>query len=128
MKAVERLKIFAQSKNLSIAKVEGLLGLGNGTIQTALKRDSPLKEDTLVKIITTFPEISPIWLLLGKGEMCDYSNLPAGGPQSISESIVEYEAKRGSSNGEHLEQLVATQTEQLKTLTNKVEELSNKIK
>lgn len=31
--------------------------------------ESSLKSDNIVKVLNTFPEINPDWLLLGKGEM-----------------------------------------------------------
>jgi phage repressor protein C with HTH and peptisase S24 domain len=43
--------------------------LSNNSIQTAIKRKSNLKDKTLNKILDTFPEINPTWLLTGKESM-----------------------------------------------------------
>lgn len=74
MSAVSRIKLFIKEKNISVSKLEKMLSLGNGTLRTAGSRNSPLKEDTLVKMVQAFPDLSPVWLLLGEGDMYSYKN------------------------------------------------------
>lgn len=43
--------------------------MSDGLIHKAMVRKSGLKSDTLAKIVDTFPQFNPIWLISGKGEM-----------------------------------------------------------
>ncbi|MBR3783654.1 MAG: helix-turn-helix transcriptional regulator [Bacteroidales bacterium] len=55
-----KLNPYAFSKKISVSE---------GTIRKFLAGQIGLKADTLTKILATFDEISPDWLILGKGEM-----------------------------------------------------------
>lgn len=69
MKPIERVKILIDEKRLSISAFEKAIGMSNNSIQTAIKRQSNLKDDTLNSILNTYTDISAEWLLTGKGEM-----------------------------------------------------------
>lgn len=68
-KPVERIKIFATMSNLKIAKFERMIGVNQNTIQTAIKRNSNMSDETLSKIIVKFPNLNINWVLTGKGKM-----------------------------------------------------------
>ena len=74
MKPIERVKIIIESKHLSISGFEKKTGMSNNSIQTAIKKNANLKDNTLNTIINTFPDIDPTWLLTGKGEMTIQEN------------------------------------------------------
>lgn len=69
MKPIERVKKIIEYKGLSISAFERMTNMSNNSIQTAIKRNSNLKDDTLNSILRCFPDISPEWLLTGNGEM-----------------------------------------------------------
>ncbi len=69
MKPIERVYEIIKYKHLSIRQFEIENGFGNGSIQSALKRNAALKDETLLKILKNYPEINPLWLFLGKGDM-----------------------------------------------------------
>lgn len=69
MKPIERVKKVIEFKKLSISGFEKATGMSNNSIQTALKRNSNLKDDTLNSILIRFPDISGEWLLTGEGSM-----------------------------------------------------------
>lgn len=69
MKPVERVEIIIKFKGVSISAFEKATGMSNNSIQTAIKRVSNLKDDTLNSILNCFPDISAEWLLTGKGSM-----------------------------------------------------------
>ncbi len=132
MSAVSRIKIFIKEKNISISKLEKMLNLGNGTLRTASIRNSPLKEDTLVKMVQAFPELSPIWLLLGEGDMCKYSYKTAS---QVSEPTAEYETKSREqrlligylqTDKERLEAESKKKEERIEQLTKEVSQLRDK--
>lgn len=69
MKPIERVKNIIEYKKISISAFEKKTGMSNNSIQTAIKRTSNLKDDTLNSILNTFKDISAEWLLTGEGEM-----------------------------------------------------------
>lgn len=74
MKPVERVGIIIKFKGVSISAFEKATGMSNNSIQTAIKRVSNLKDDTLNSILNCFPDISAEWLLTGKGSMINNHN------------------------------------------------------
>jgi len=69
MNVIDRVKEFIVLRKLSVSGFEKSLGLANNTIQKAIKRSGSVKDDTMNKILEVYPEINPIWLLMGKGDM-----------------------------------------------------------
>jgi len=65
----ERVKKIIDYKKLSVLKFEKNIDTGNNSIGTAIRRNSNLSGNILSKILNVYPEISPSWLLTGKGEM-----------------------------------------------------------
>ena len=54
---------------LNTSQFEKKIFSSNGSIRTVLNRGSGLNVSTVTRILENCPEISPDWLLLGKGEM-----------------------------------------------------------
>jgi len=69
MKPIERVKKIINFYKSSISAFEKSTGLSNNSIQTAIKRKSNLKDETLNTILKKYTEINPTWLLTGKGSM-----------------------------------------------------------
>lgn len=69
MKPIDRVNEIIKYKNLPVSTFEKEVGLSNNAIQSAIKRNSNLKDETLINILNRFKEIDPIWLLLGEGYM-----------------------------------------------------------
>lgn len=100
-KPIDRVKIIIDDNRLSISAFEKEIGHSNNSIQTALKRRSNLKDETLNSILNAFPDYSGLWLLTGKGEKLVENmlrsqeatyNILDSDPQSISigEQTMEY--------------------------------------
>lgn len=68
-KIVHRVIELIAAEGLNNSKFEQLCKLSNGYINTLLKRNGDMGESTIVKILTTFEKVNPIWLVLGKGNM-----------------------------------------------------------
>jgi phage repressor protein C with HTH and peptisase S24 domain len=71
-----RIKEFSEHKNLSFRAIERIIGASHGILSSALKRNGDINED-LSKLLDEFPELNPLWLYEGKGEMIlkTYENL-----------------------------------------------------
>lgn len=62
---IERILQFINYKGVSKLSFYREVGLSNGF----LDRSKSIGVDNLVKILKTYPEIDPLWLLLGEGDM-----------------------------------------------------------
>ncbi|ROI09762.1 transcriptional regulator [Chryseobacterium sp. H3056] len=67
-KPIERVQEIITDERLAISAFEKACGLSNNSIQTAIKRKSNLKDETLNSILNAFPKYSANWILTGKGE------------------------------------------------------------
>lgn len=66
---LKRLKQYIDSKGISIAAFEQSVGMSNASFGKSLKNNGAIGTDKLEKILSVYSEISPTWLLTGKGEM-----------------------------------------------------------
>ena len=66
---LKRLKQFIDTKGISIAAFEQSVGMSNASFGKSLKNNGAIGTDKLEKILNVYPEISPIWLLTGTGDM-----------------------------------------------------------
>ncbi|AZJ36919.1 hypothetical protein [Tenacibaculum singaporense] len=77
----KRVEEVINYKRLNIRSFEEIIDVSNNSIGTAIRRKSSFKSNVLNKILHSFPEINPTWLLTGKGEMflnnIDKTNEPA---------------------------------------------------
>lgn len=65
----KRVEEVINYKRLNIRSFEEIIDVSNNSIGTAIRRKSSFKSNVLNKILHSFPEINPTWLLTGKGEM-----------------------------------------------------------
>lgn len=62
----QRIKDFAIHKKISIRKFEQMCSLSNGYVSNI---NYAIGEDKMLNIIQTFPDINPVWLQMGEGNM-----------------------------------------------------------
>ncbi len=65
----ERLREFVQYTGLSESAFCQKVGFSNGFLGKVYKNNISIGVDKLIKILSVFPELNPIWLLTGIGEM-----------------------------------------------------------
>ena len=68
-KAIHRLKEYMDNEGISNSAFEKKNELSNGYIGTQLKRNADMGESVLVKVLKNYPDINPIWLIIGEGQM-----------------------------------------------------------
>lgn len=68
-KTLERIKQFIDYKGLSIAAFERSAGMSNASFGKSLKSKGAIGTDKLENILKVYPELSPAWLLTGRGAM-----------------------------------------------------------
>ena len=66
---LERIKQYIDYKGLTISSFERSIGMANASFGKSLKNKGAIGSDKLEKILNTYPEISPEWLMTGKGDM-----------------------------------------------------------
>jgi len=69
MKAINRVIQYIDNKGINNSSFEKKCGLSNGYLGTQLKRNADLGEGVLNKVLDNCLDISPEWLLTGRGEM-----------------------------------------------------------
>ena len=66
---LERLKQYIDFKGISVAAFERSIGMANASFGKSLKKQGAIGTDKLENILNTYPDISPMWLLKGEGNM-----------------------------------------------------------
>ena len=69
MKSIERLLQYIDYKGLNKITFEVNNDLSNGYLGKQLSRNADLGEGILTRILDNCPDLSPEWLLTGKGQM-----------------------------------------------------------
>lgn len=72
---LERIKAYAREKELSLRQVSLSVGLSGAYLSNSLKQGSTPSVEIISKIIDKYPDLSPYWLLTGKGSMIIKSDL-----------------------------------------------------
>lgn len=97
MKIIDRIILFIHHKNLSMRAFDSSINVGNGYTSKQSKSKASVGSDVLERIIDTYPELNPLWLITGKGEMIidiqtvDSEPTPLG---SSIDKILEYKIER----------------------------------
>lgn len=66
---LERLKQYMDFKGITVAAFERSIGMANASFGKSLKKGGAIGIDKLENILIAYPDISPLWLLRGVGEM-----------------------------------------------------------
>lgn len=64
-----RLKQFIKASNFSLRAFEKSIDVSNGVIRRFIDEETSIKSETIIRILTTYPDLSAEWLLRGNGEM-----------------------------------------------------------
>ena len=65
----QRIKLFIEYKGLSVNNFSKMVGASNSYFNKLIKNNSSIGSNRIEKIIRTFPEINPTWLIIGKEDM-----------------------------------------------------------
>ncbi|GAB2609476.1 hypothetical protein [Belliella aquatica] len=71
---IDRIGEFASNQKLSIRKIEQKIGAGNGTISKAIGKDKDIQAKWIELFASHYPNVNPVWLLRGEGNMLLTSN------------------------------------------------------
>lgn len=102
---LERLKEYIDYRGISVAAFERSIGMANASFGKSLKNKGAIGTDKLEKILRTYPEISPAWLLTGIGEMIITKRTPENPPvQKIANN--EYKDNKNQTLGQDVPPLI----------------------
>lgn len=97
MKIIDRIIDFIKHKNMSMRAFDMSIKVGNGYTSKQSKSNASIGSDVLERIIDTYPELNPLWLITGKGEMIidvKNSNEPLPDYGETIDEILENKIKR----------------------------------
>ena len=97
MKIVDRIKLFIESRNISLRSFDESVGMSKGYMSRQIKTKASVGGDVLERIIDKYPELNPIWLLKGEGEMLlestkntDYTKTNYEAPEAMAIALEKY--------------------------------------
>ncbi|MDR2407581.1 MAG: hypothetical protein LBE13_05670 [Bacteroidales bacterium] len=135
MKIINRIYVYIEFKGIKPTRFEKDLGISNGYLGTQLKRNADLGETILNKIIDYCLDLSPEWLLTGKGEMLknpeENGNQSIVGNNNIQGNITgDNKIRQIYKSGDSLEAmraLLQEKDERIKEKDNQIKEKDNQI-
>ena len=66
---LDRIAQIANNENISIGKLERIIGASKGVLSRAIANKSDIQSKWIIKIVENYPQYSGDWLLTGSGEM-----------------------------------------------------------
>lgn len=70
----DRVIALLKAKGLNVNRASKLFGIPQRTLNRQVNEDGKIAMELMYSILDNFPEISPIWLIMGEGEMIRDSN------------------------------------------------------
>lgn len=119
----KRVEQIIRDNNLKIKSFEDVIGVSNNSIGTSIRRRASFKSNVLNKILISFPEINPTWLLTGKEEML----LKNKEENLLREATIEY-GKSTLDIKKKLLEILSEDKEVKKILTHQVTEIIENLK
>lgn len=130
---LERVKQFIDFKGISIAAFERSIGMANASFGKSLKNKGAIGSDKLEKILSTYPEISPTWLMTGNGSMLKTKGTPSRQeapleaiPATKGTKNIQDHGKKEEKDNHLINKLldrIAQQAEEIGRLKSRIEEL-----
>ncbi len=82
-----RLDQFMKFKGLNDNRITVQTNIAVGTLGKQRRSGKGLSYDSILKILSTYPELNPAWLIMGKGEMLIKEDCTSNNLDSIIEII-----------------------------------------
>lgn len=89
---VERIKQYVDAKNISLSSFESQVGFSHAAFSKAIKNGGAIGTDKLENILRCYPELNPLWVVTGEGDMIkgtDTPSISAQAQRAIAELTLE---------------------------------------
>ena len=123
---LERLKQYIDYKGIAISTFERSIGMSNASFGKSLKNHGTIGANKLETILNVYPDLNPIWLLTGQGQMLkeNIGHIQTGHTNTIDNSPININAntaeiERLNERIKHLEDLLSAKEEIINLLKNK---------
>ena len=93
-KISDRIRQFIDYKKLTINKFSDAVGTSNSYFNKLIKNGTTIGSDKIENILQAYPEINPIWLVTGKGEMINGYNQKETSLNITNEDPDKYEINK----------------------------------
>lgn len=121
-KIIHRIAEYIQYKDVSLNSFDKLIGTSTAYISKLIKSEGSVGSDILEKIFIACPDINPLWLLTGEGDMLksssDYKKI-----EPIVNKVNEYSQKPLSREFEILLNKYTEQSQLIGKLNYEIEQL-----
>ena len=85
---LERIKEYIDYKGIAVSAFEKSIGMSNASFGKSLKNGGAIGTDKLENILRTYPDLSPLWLVCGIGNMLTDGNVPTNQSISIEDKLL----------------------------------------
>ena len=92
----DRFALFVENTKLPKYEISKMIGVSPSLVGKIAKGENSFSVDILEKILEVFPELNPIWLLRGEGEMYaskEQKTIPVSELEYIKETIANLQNK-----------------------------------
>lgn len=86
---LDRIKQYIDLKGITISAFERSIGMSNASFGKSLKNGGAIGSDKLENILRVYPDLSPLWLMTGVGDMLVSDDKPEVVTQSPSNSDLD---------------------------------------
>lgn len=128
-KISDRIKQFIDYKKITINKFSDSVGTSNSYFNKLIKNGTTIGSDKIESILQAYPEINPIWLVMGKGEMINTYNQKETSLNITNEDPDKYEINKKDlllDKIKILNEQIAFLNEKIDFLREKIDFLENK--
>ena len=66
---LERIALIAENENITIGKLEKIIGASKGVLSRALANNTDIQAKWITNIVENYPQYSCEWLITGNGGM-----------------------------------------------------------
>lgn len=87
---IKRIELIMQSQNLTASQFADRIGIQRSGLSHILSGRNNPSLDFVLKVLKSFPELEPVWLLQGKGPM--YANMSGALPKEESLALEKNQA------------------------------------
>ncbi len=124
---LQRLKEFIDYKKMKVSAFEKSVGMSNASLVKPMRSGGSIGTGKLKNILKTYPELNPVWLLTGDGEMLNRQKGRKIYKESEEHSLLEEPAVEYKSKIAVLEETIENQNRTLREKEDRLREKDEQI-